>query len=432
MKLAPVLVSSGILLAGNGLQGTLISIRADMEGFSPAIIGLIGAAYYLGFMLGCRYSPPLIAAVGHIRVYAAFAAIGAVGALVMALVVGEIAWMAIRFVIGVVFAGLSMVTESWLNEQAGTKDRGRVLGLYRTVDLGAVTAGQFLLPIVGPQGPEIFVVVAIFFCLALVPVALSRSPSPEPPKAHDIKLTMIWGVSPLAAIGVLSIGLTNSAFRIIGPLYAGEMGFDVLQMALFMSAGILGGAIMPLPLGWLSDRYDRRWVMIGATGGAAASGMFLSLLGPQSPQLIYVGSFLFGAFALPLYSLSIAHANDFAKPGDFIDVAACCRRPVVFVCSWCRYRSVCCLPGDAMVWAWRRLCLYDSGPRLLFAICALSHDGALKCAAGQTQIVCCFFAHVPGHFRSGQTGQWYFLRRVIFRQSKILFTHFLLYLFSQY
>jgi len=322
MQLAPVLVSSGILLAGNGLQGTLISIRADMEGFSPAIIGLIGAAYYLGFMLGCRYAPPLIAAVGHIRVYAAFAAIGAVGALTMALVVGEIAWMAIRFVIGVVFAGLSMVTESWLNEQAGTKDRGQVLGLYRTVDLGAVTAGQFLLPIVGPQGPEIFVVVAIFFCLALVPVALSRSPSPKPPKAHDIKLNMIWGVSPLAAIGVLSIGLTNSAFRIIGPLYAGEVGFDVLQIALFMSAGILGGAIMPLPLGWLSDRYDRRWVMIGATAGAAASGMFLSLLGPQSPQLIYVGSFLFGAFALPLYSLSIAHANDFAKPGDFIDVAA--------------------------------------------------------------------------------------------------------------
>jgi len=233
-QLAPVLISSGILLAGNGLQGTLITIRADMEGFSPAIIGLIGAAYYLGFMLGCRYVPPLIAAVGHIRVYAAFAAIGAVGALTMALAVDQFSWMAIRFVMGMVFAGLSMVTESWLNEQAGSKDRGRVLGLYRTVDLAAVTGGQFLLPIVGPQGPEIFAIVAIFFCLALVPVALSRSPSPKPPEAHDIKLTMIWGVSPLAAIGVLTIGLTNSAFRIIGPLYAGEVGFDVLQVAMFM------------------------------------------------------------------------------------------------------------------------------------------------------------------------------------------------------
>ena len=320
--LAPVLISSGILLAGNGLQGTLISVRANMEGFSPAIIGLIGAAYYLGFMLGCRYAPPLITAVGHIRVYAAFAAIGAVGALMMSLAVGEVSWMAIRFIMGVVFAGLSMVTESWLNERAGSKDRGRVLGLYRTVDMTAVTGGQFLLPIVGPQGSEIFAVVAIFFCLALVPVALSRSPSPKPPKAHDIKLTMIWGVSPLAAIGVLTIGLTNSAFRIIGPLYAGKLGFDVLQVALFMSAGIVGGAIMPLPLGWLSDRFDRRWVMIATTGGAAAAGMFLSTLSAQTPQLVYAGSFLFGAFALPLYSLSIAHANDFAKPGDFIDVAA--------------------------------------------------------------------------------------------------------------
>ncbi len=321
-QLAPVLISSGILLAGNGLQGTLITIRADMEGFSPAIIGLIGATYYLGFMLGCRYAPPLITAVGHIRVFAAFAAIGAVGALSMALLVGEVSWMAIRFVMGVVFAGLSMVTESWLNEQAGSKGRGRVLGLYRTVDLAAVTGGQFLLPVVGPQGTEIFVLVAIFFCLALVPVALSRSPSPRPPKAHDIKLTMIWGVSPLAAVGVLTIGLTNSAFRIIGPLYAGELGFDVLQVALFMSAGIAGGAIMPIPLGWLSDRYDRRWVMIGATTGAAVAGIFLSSLSGQEATLIYAGAFLFGAFALPLYSLSIAHANDFAKSGDFIDVAA--------------------------------------------------------------------------------------------------------------
>lgn len=317
-----MLISSGILLAGNGLQGTLITIRADMEGFSPATIGLIGATYYLGFMLGCRYAPPLISAVGHIRVYAAFAAIGAVGALVMPLLVGEISWMVIRFIMGVVFAGLSMVTESWLNEQAGSKDRGRVLGLYRTVDLAAVTGGQFLLPIVGPQGPEIFIMVAIFFCLALVPVALTRSPTPKPPKAHDIKLTMIWGVSPLAAVGVLTIGLTNSAFRIIGPLYAGQLGFDVLQVALFMSAGIIGGAIMPIPLGWLSDRFDRRWVMIATTGGAAAAGFFLSTLSEPTPELVYAGSFLFGAFALPLYSLSIAHANDFAKPGDFIDVAA--------------------------------------------------------------------------------------------------------------
>jgi len=133
---------------------------------------------------------------------------------------------------------------------------------------------------------------------------------------------MIWGVSPLAAVGVLTIGLTNSAFRIIGPLYAGELGFDVLQVALFMSAGIVGGAIMPIPMGWLSDRYDRRWVMIGATFGAAVAGVFLSTLSGEDPNLIYAGSFLFGAFALPLYSLSIAHANDFAKSGDFIDVAA--------------------------------------------------------------------------------------------------------------
>ncbi len=321
-QLAPVLVSAGILLAGNGLQGTLITLRADLEGFSPSVIGLIGATYYFGFMLGCRHAPPLISAVGHIRVFAAFAAIGAVGALMMSFLVEALSWMAIRFVMGIVFAGLSMVIESWLNERAGSQDRGRVLGLYRTVDLAAVTGGQFLLPVVGPQGSEIFAVVAIFFCLALVPVTLTRSPSPQAPKSHKIKLAAIWAISPLAAVGTLTIGLTNSAFRLIGPLYAGQVGFDVLQVALFMSAGIVGGAIMPLPFGWLSDRFDRRKVMITATAGAALSGLFLTTLSGETPNLILLGSFLFGAFALPLYSLSIAHANDFAKQGEFIEVAA--------------------------------------------------------------------------------------------------------------
>ncbi len=321
-EILPILLASGILLAGNGLQGTLIAVRANLEGFDASVIGLIGTTYFLGFMFGCRYAPHLIANVGHIRAFAAFAAIGASGALMLALIVNPVIWMVIRCAMGIVFAGLSMVMESWLNERASSADRGRVLGLYRTVDLCAVTGAQFLLPVFGAQGFTLFAIVGIFFCMALVPVSLTRGPSPRPPEHHDFNLKWIWAISPLAVAGCLTIGLTTSAFRIVGPLYAAEIGLDVGQLAIFMSAGIVGGALMPLPLGWLSDRFSRRWLVVIATLGAAFAGLFLSFMPASDPNMIYLGSFLFGAFAMPLYSLSIAHANDLVKPSEFVNSSA--------------------------------------------------------------------------------------------------------------
>ena len=317
-EILPILLAAGILLAGNGLQGTLLAVRANIEGFDATAIGLIGTTYYLGFMFGCRYTPQLIANVGHIRAFAAFAAIGAAGALLLVLMVDPVVWMLIRCATGIVFAGLSMVMESWLNERADRTDRGRILGLYRTVDLCAVTGGQFLLPVFGAEGFALFAISGILFCLALVPVSLTRGPSPKPPERHDLNLRWAWAISPLAVAGCLTVGLTGSAFRLVGPIYAAEVGLDVGQLAFFMSAGIVGGALMPLPLGWLSDRFSRRWLVVAATTGGAFSGLFLSLIPAGDPNLIYLGSFLFGAFAMPLYSLSIAHANDLVGPGEFV------------------------------------------------------------------------------------------------------------------
>ena len=320
--LLPLLCAAGILLAGNGLQGTLIALRATSEGFPPSFIGIMGAAYFGGFMLSCLWSPHLIRMVGHIRVFAAFASIASAGTLLLVLIIDPYAWIAIRAVMGFCFSGLFMVVESWLNESAGNQDRARLLSIYRLVDLGAVTGAQFLMPVFGTSGFALFAIMAMLFSLSLVPVSLSDRSKPKAPEAFKFDIGAIWRISPLACIGSLTIGLTNSAFRLIGPIYGQNMGLDVAGVALFMSAGIVGGAALQLPLGMMSDRFDRRWALIAATGGASLAGLFLTFVASGQATLIYAGAFAFGAFALPLYSLSAALANDRAEKGQYVLVAA--------------------------------------------------------------------------------------------------------------
>lgn len=320
--LIPLFLAAGILLAGNGIQGTLITLRANLEGFDPVIIGLLGTAYFAGFALSCIMTPHLIRNVGHIRVFAALAAMASASTIALVLVVDPFVWMVIRFITGFCFAGLFTVMESWLAASSKNAGRARVLSIYRLVDLGSVAGAQFLLPLFGTAGFELFAVISILFAISLVPVSLGDRSSPKPPETFHFSLREIWMISPLACAGCLTLGLTNSAFRLIGPLYAEKMGFDIGGVALFMSAGIVGGAVLQYPLGYLSDRFDRRWMVIVATTGAALAGIILSYAEPGSVMIIYGGAFLFGAFALPLYSLSVAHANDHAEPHQYVLVAA--------------------------------------------------------------------------------------------------------------
>ncbi len=321
-QLIPLLTAAGILLAGNGIQGTLITLRANLEGFDPTLIGLMGAAYFAGFALSCISAPKMIRHVGHIRVFAALAAIASATTLVLVLVVDSYVWMAVRFATGFCFAGLFTVMESWLAASSKNTDRGKILSIYRIVDMTANAGAQFLLPIFGAMGFELFAIIAILFAVSLVPISLGDRSSPKPPEAFSFDLRAVWRISPLACAGCLTLGLTNSAFRLIGPLYADTMGLDTAGVALFLSAGIVGGAALQFPLGYLSDRFDRRVMIIAATLGAMLAGLLLSATQPGNPVMIYAGSFLFGAFALPLYSLSIAHANDQAEPGQYVLVAA--------------------------------------------------------------------------------------------------------------
>ena len=319
-RLVPLLVAAALLLGANGLAMTVIAVRGRLAGLSDTMIGVFGSAYYAGFILGVLLTPLLIRRVGHIRVFSALAALSAIAVLGLFLTQPGLGWAALRFTSGIAFCGTAMVLESWLNALASNAERGRILSIYRIVDLGAVTGGQFLLPAFGAGGAAILVVIGIVFCAALIPVSLAREGNPPVSDARGVNYLAIWAISPVAAVGCLTIGLTNGAFRTVGPVYAEGVGLDADGLALLISLWVIAGAIFQYPLGWASDRTDRRYVLILATAGAGLSCLFLS--GVSFQAAIFLGAFLFGGFALPLYSLSAAHANDHAGPGQYVELAA--------------------------------------------------------------------------------------------------------------
>ncbi|MCO6177808.1 MFS transporter [Ciceribacter sp. RN22] len=320
--LIPLLVTAGILIGGNGLQGTFISLRALQEGFYTSTIGVIGTGYNIGFAIGCIYVTRIIRSIGHIRTFSALAAIASAASISMLLAINPASWFAMRLLQGLCFAGLFAVVESWLNARVTNATRARTLSVYRFVDLGSVTLAQYLIPAVGISGFELFAIVSMALTLSLVPISFADRSSPEPPEAVRFDLKLLWKVSPLATVGCVVVGLTNSTFRSLGPVYADGIGFSVTSIATFMSLGIFAGVVLQYPLGHYSDKLDRRRIILVATFGAFAAGLFITFVAGSNELLNYVGIFIFGAFAMPLYSLCSAHANDHAAPGQHALVSA--------------------------------------------------------------------------------------------------------------
>jgi MFS family permease len=320
--LIPLLLTAGILLGGNGLQGTLIAMRGALEGFQPSTIGFIGTFYFLGFLLGCLSITRMMRAVGHVRSFATLAATASAGTLLLVLVIDPVMWSAIRFATGFCFAGLFTIMESWLNSGVSNTDRARVLALYRIIDIGSVTGAQFMIPVFGAGGFTIFAIMSMMITLSLVPVSLADRSNPVPPEEVGLDLSRVWRISPLACIGCVSVGLTNSAFRTLSPVYAEQIGLSVTDVVTFVSVSIIGGAIIQYPLGYLSDIWDRRTVLLVSTAGALLSALGIVFLAGSSPLANFVLVFIFGSFAMPLFSLSAAHANDRAGKGEFVLVNA--------------------------------------------------------------------------------------------------------------
>ncbi len=316
--ISALLLATAILIAGNGLQLTLISVRAKLEAFPTPLIGMLMSAYFAGFVAGCRINPAFIKSVGHIRTYLALASIASAAALAHALFVNVAAWAIFRAVTGFCFAGLIMVIESWINERATNADRGRILSVYRIVDLVALTVGNALLTVADPKGFELFAVVSILISLALVPVALTRTAAPKPIATARLDIPRLFALSPVAAIGAPLSALANGAFWAVGPVYVLALGYDATMVAVFISAAIIGAAALQWPLGLLSDHIDRRKVMVGASLCGAASAITLSQFGASSQTLLVVFGAAVGAFIIPMFGLCAAHANDHANPDNAV------------------------------------------------------------------------------------------------------------------
>lgn len=311
----------GVVLVGVGLLGTLLPVRASLEGFSDLAIGVVMSAYYVGFIVGTAVCGRIIRRVGHIRGFAIFAAVATVSILAHPVLVSPPFWTLLRALVGVGLIGVYITVESWLNDRAERTNRGSLLAVYEMVGLGALAAGQFLLTAGDIRGMAPFMVAAGLFALGLIPVALTRLPEPDLGEQSRLTLGALVSLSPVAVVGTLAGSAVGGAFFSLGPLYAQRMGLGEPQIAAYMSAGLFGGAILQWPIGRLSDHVDRRLV-IGATAllGTGACALTLVVAGGAMPALL-TASFLFGGTTLVLYALCVAHANDLLPQAQFLDAA---------------------------------------------------------------------------------------------------------------
>jgi MFS family permease len=257
---------------------------------------------------------------------------------------------------------LYMAVESWMNDRASNETRGQILSLYVAINLSALLLGQWLLLLAAPQSFELFSIGAMLYCLCVVPMGLTRLPAPVPRAAPRIDLMRIITVSPVGAAGCLTVGLANGAFWALAPIYGQALGFSTAQIALFMSVFIAGGALVQLPLGRISDGMDRRWMIAAICTVASFCGLVLGLLGwllIRVPNIFYAIVFVFGAAMLPLYSLSIAHANDRLPRTEFVDASA----------ALLMINAAASIPGPLLA----SFFIATAGPYSLFLYTALAH-----------------------------------------------------------
>lgn len=316
-----LLLSVAIMVMGNGLQGTLITVRANLELFNATEIGLLVSGYYGGFIAGCIATPYMVARVGHIRSFAALAVIAAGTALIYPMVVVPWVWWLMRAIAGFALAGLYTVIESWLNDRATNQNRGALFSVYRVVDLLASTAGLLLLNAADPAGFQLFSISALLMAIGLVPVALARTVAPAPIATARLQLGRLFRASPLGVIGILLVAMANAASMGLIPVFVQRTGYDVAAVSFVMASLVVGGALAQYPVGWLSDRFDRRSILIVFTILATLAGGGMAVAS-QYPLMVLIGAtVVFGAVTMPLYSLLIAHTNDFLEPHEFVSAS---------------------------------------------------------------------------------------------------------------
>ena len=304
-----------LLMIGNGMQGTLLGIRGQIEGFDTFAMSIVMSAYFLGFLGGSRLAPGMIRRVGHVRVFAALASAISAVMILYPSYPNVIVWALGRVLIGFCFSAVYVTAESWLNNAADNSNRGQALSLYMIVQTLGIVASQALLVTADPSGFILFVIPSILVSLAITPILLSISPTPAFETTKPMSLRQLMAFSPLGCVGMFLLGGVFSAQFGMAPVYGAEAGLSVPQISTFVATFFVGAVLLQYPIGWMSDRIDRRLLVIAVSiigFGGSMMGMFLGGVF----WLLLVSAFVVGGMANPLYSLLIAHTNDFLEHED--------------------------------------------------------------------------------------------------------------------
>jgi MFS family permease len=312
----------GVLMLGAGLQGTLLGLRATLEGFPTPVTGIIMSCYYVGYLLGTSAAPRLLRQIGHIRVFAALAAVASATILVQASFVLPVVWAVTRLLSGVCFAGIYVVAESWLNDRASHTNRGRLLALYMVVLYVGLGAAQFLLIPANPSTQTPFMLVSVLISLSVVPIAVSAQQLPQPALPKKVSYGELYRNSPLGVVAISVSGMISAIVFSMGPVYARLRGLGNTGIATFMAVSILAAVLTQYPVGRLSDRTDRRTVIAAVCTLATIVAGSIVAFGGMPHALFLLLAALFSGSALTLYSLSVSHVNDKLEPAQMVDASS--------------------------------------------------------------------------------------------------------------
>ena len=311
-----------LLQLSSGAIGPLDVLSGLQVGFSKTEIGFLGSCQFLGFFIGCWWAPRLLGKVGHARAFAAFAACGAIGAIAHPMWIDYQFWAVMRVLTGLCVAGCYTIIEAWMQAKVNNDNRGRVMGVYRVVDIVASSSAQLMIGVLEPAAYTSYNLLAIICCAALIPLTLTTTTQPEIPKAPRLRPIKTIRISPLGAAGVVVAGLTASSFRMVGPIYGQEIGLTAAMTGYFLATVLVGGAVAQFPVGWLADKFDRRHVLIGLSALSVLVCGTIAFLGQPGLATVFAGAAMFGVATYPIFSVSSAHTNDFTEPGDAVEVNA--------------------------------------------------------------------------------------------------------------
>jgi len=315
-----LLLGMMLLQVGNGMQGTLLGIRGALEGFSTYEMSVVMSSYFVGFLFGSRMAPEMIRRVGHVRVFAALGSMISAVLILYPTIAEPWAWAVGRVLIGFCFSGVYVTAESWLNNAATNETRGKALSLYMIVQMIGIVSAQGLMVLADPSGYVLFVIPSVLVSLAFAPILLSVSPTPAFGSTKPLTLKQIMKISPLGCVGMLLTGGVFAAQFGMSAVYGAEAGLSVGQISAFVASFYVAAMLVQYPLGWLSDRMDRRKLIAGVslvTGGGAMIGMLFG----DNYWMLLTAAFLVGGSSNPLYSLLIAYTNDFLEHDDMAAAA---------------------------------------------------------------------------------------------------------------